>query len=55
VASIEALFSLVEPHPALVAATTPTPAQVVEAIGVFGLLTDPDARWFRPAVTAERV
>ena len=50
--SLETLLALTDPHPEWVAATSPTPAQVTEAIGVFGLLTDPDARWFRPAVSA---
>ena len=47
---LETLLALIEPHPELVASKKPTPAQVTAAIGVMGLLTDPDDRWFRPAV-----
>ena len=42
----------IEPHPELVAAMRPTPAQVAEATVILGLLSDPDERWIRPAVSA---
>ena len=42
----------VEPHPELVAIQRPTPAEVLEVAAVTGLLSDPDSRWFEPAVRA---
>ena len=48
----DTLLGLIEPHPELVAAMRPTPAQVAEATVILGLLSDPDERWFRPAVSA---
>ena len=48
----DTLLSLIEPHPELVAIQRPTPAQVTEATVVMGLLSDPDSRWLRPAVSA---
>ena len=30
----------------------PTPRQVTEATALLGLLSDPEVRWFRPAVSA---
>ena len=52
--TLDVLPGTIEPHPELVAAKKPTPVQVAEAVAVFGLLSDPDFRWFRPAVSAER-
>jgi len=30
----------------------PKPCEVAEAVGLMGLLSDPEERWFRPAVSA---
>jgi hypothetical protein len=55
VSSLESILAAaLEPHPELVAAMNPTPRQVAEAMTVFGVLSDPAARFFQPAVSAER-
>ena len=48
----DAFLPPVEPHPEFVAAMRPTPRQVAEAVLLMGLLSDPDERWIRPAVSA---
>ena len=48
----DAFLPRIDPHPDLVAATVPTSRQMAEAVGIMGLLTDADSRWFRPAVSA---
>lgn len=52
--SLGALLAALQPHPELVAVQRVTPAEVTEAAAVLGMLSDPDERWFRPAVSAER-
>jgi hypothetical protein len=52
VSVLDLLLDLPEPHPALVAATTPTARQMAEAVFVLGLLPHDDDRLFRPAVSA---
>lgn len=46
------ILAVIEPHPDLVAAISPTPQQMAEAAGLLGWLSDPEDRWFRPAVGA---
>ena len=48
----ETFLAAFEPAPELVAVQPVTPRQVCEAIEMMGLLSDPDCRWFRPAVRA---
>ena len=50
--ALDTLIAVIEPHPELVATQCPTPRQVAEAAAVFGLLSDADERWFKPAVSA---
>ena len=48
----DARLPRIDPHPELVAVTRPTARQVAEATALLGLLSDPEERWFRAAVSA---
>jgi len=53
VATLEAfLAAIIAAQSAVDDPPPPEPREVAEAVGLMGLLSDPEERWFRPAVSA---
>lgn len=51
--SLEPLLPAIQPHPELVAAQRPTPAEVVQVAALFGCFLDDEDR-FRPVTIGQR-